>query len=182
MRRAHLTWGNTMRRRLALILSLLATPALANSLETFLSSNGGNSCWERSYDAAHLKAHPKQIVTKIRLSTEVQDDGSIYAQLGFNLRKRTGEGGRFDYAVGSQCSAKGEAISCSSEWDAGTFEIELLKAGTLITGVLITNKGMIVNPSNYDSEDIADNSVDLSKSDDAAWLLRRLDNDSCDIY
>jgi hypothetical protein len=177
MRRAHLTWGNTMRRRLALILSLLATPALANSLETFLSSNGGNSCWERSYDAAHLKAHPKQLVTKIRLSTEVQDDGSIYAQLGFNMRKRTGQGGGFDYAAGSQCSAKGAGISCPSEWDAGVFTIE-----TSGEGLLINNRGMIVNPSNYDSEDIADNSVDLSKSDDATWLLRRLDNDSCDIY
>jgi hypothetical protein len=164
-------------QKILLLLSLLATPVLANSLETFLSSNDGNSCWERSYDAAHLKAHPKQIVTKIRLSTEVQDDGSIYAQLGFNMRKRTGQGGGFDYAAGSQCRARGERLSCPSEWDAGTFTIE--KSGGAL---LVKHSGMIVNPSNYDSEDIADNSVDLSKSDDATWLLRRLDNDSCDIY
>jgi hypothetical protein len=166
-----------MHLRLALIIPFLATPALANALETFLSSNGGNSCWERSYDAGHLKANPKQLVTKIRLSTEVQDDGSIYAQLGFNMRQRTGQSGPFDYAAGSQCSAKGAAIVCPSEWDAGTFTIE--KSGD---GILVKHSGMIVNPSNYDSEDIADDAVDLSKSDDASFLLRRAKAEGCNIY
>lgn len=166
-----------MRFRLALLLSFLATPALANTLETFLSSNGGNSCWERTYDAAYLKSRPKQLVTKIRLSTEVQDDGSIYAQIGFNMRQRNGTGGPFDYAAGSQCSAKGAAIACPSEWDAGIFTIE--KSGD---GILVKHSGMIVNPSNYDSEDIADNAVDLSKSDDASFLLRRAKAEGCDIY
>jgi hypothetical protein len=107
----------------------------------------------------------------------VQDDGSIVAQLGFNMRKRTGQGGRFDYAATSYCRAKGEAISCPSEWDAGVFTLQ--KSGD---GLLVKNSGMIVNPSNYDSEDIADNAVDLSKSDDASWLLRRSDDEGCAVY
>jgi len=166
-----------MHLRLALFIPLLATPALANSLETFLAAKGGNSCWERSYDAAHLKANPKQLVTKIRLSAEVQDDGAIHADIGFNLRKRTGQSGPFDFAAGSYCVAKSAAIACPSEWDAGTFTLE--KSGD---GILVKHSGMTVNPSNYDSEDIADNAVDLSKSDDASFLLRRTSDEGCDIY
>jgi hypothetical protein len=166
-----------MRLRSALLLSLLATPALANDLETFLSSNGGNSCWERSYDAAHLKANPRQLVTKIRLSTEVQDGGAIHADIGFNLRQRIGQSGPFDYAAGSSCAPKGAAIACPSEWDAGIFTIE--KSGD---GILVKHSGMIVNPSNYDSEDIADDAVDLSKSDDMSFLLRRANDEGCSVY
>jgi hypothetical protein len=157
----------------ALIVSGL-TGAAANPLESELAA-AANTCWERSYDAAHLKAHPRQQVTKIRLATEVQDDGAIVAQLGFNLRKRTGA---HDYAAFGYCKAKGQGIACPSEWDAGTFLISKGKGGTL----LVTNSHMIVNPSNYDSEDIAPGAVDLSKSDDAAWMVSRIDNESCDIY
>jgi hypothetical protein len=166
-----------MHRRLALLLSLLATPALANSLETFLSANGGNSCWERTYDAAHLQAHPRQMVAKVMLSAEVQEGGAIHADIGFNMRKRTGQSGPFDYAAGSSCAAKGAAIACPSEWDAGTFIIE--KSGD---GILVRHSGMIVNPSNYDSEDIADNAVDLSKSDDSSFLLQRAKEEGCKVY
>jgi hypothetical protein len=166
-----------MHLRLALLLPLFATPALANNLEAFLAAKGGNSCWEQTYDAGHLKTKPKQLVTSIRLSAEVQDGGAIHADIGFNLRKRTGQSGPFDYAAGSYCVAKGAALACPSEWDAGIFTIE--KSGN---GILVKHSGMIVNPSNYDSEDIADNAVDLSKSDDASFLLRRAQEEGCDIY
>jgi hypothetical protein len=166
-----------MRLRFALLIPLLATPALANSLETFLAAKGGNSCWERSYDAAHLKANPRQLVTSVRLSAEVQDGGAIHADIGFNLRKRTGQSGPFDYAAGSYCAAKGAAIACPSEWDAGIFTIE--RSGD---GILVKHSGMIVNPSNYDSEDIADTAIDLSKSDDASFLLRRAQEEGCSVY
>jgi hypothetical protein len=124
-----------------------------------------------------LKSHALQRVVRVRLSAEVMDDGSVHADIGFNLRERTGSGGGFDYAAGAYCEARGEAISCPSEWDAGSFLIERKGAD-----ILVSNKGMIVNPSNYDSEDIAPGSVDLSKSDDTSWLLRHSDDEGCDIY
>jgi hypothetical protein len=153
------------------------TGAAANPLEDELA-RASNTCWERSYDAAHMKAHPKQLVAKIRLSTEVQDDGSIVAQLGFNLRKRNGVGGAHDYAAFGICKAKGEGITCPSEWDAGTFSITKGKGGAL----LVSNRHMIVNPSNYDSEDIAPGAVDRGKSDDAVWMVTRIKDEGCDIY
>jgi hypothetical protein len=153
----------------------LASPLSANPLEEELAALS-NSCWERTYDAAHLKAHPRQRVTKIRLSTEVQDDGNIVASLGINLRQRLG-GQKFDYSAFGRCEARQDFLACPSEWEAGTFVIEKAKGG-----ILVYNKGMIVNPSNYDAEDIAPGSVDLSKSDDKAWLLSRIEDEGCDLY
>ena len=161
---------------MAAFLTLGLAPALANPLENELAALS-NSCWERTYDAAHLKAHPKQMVAKIRLSTEVQDDGNIVASLGINLRQRDGAG-RFDYKAYGYCQPKGGALACPSEWDAGTFSLEKGRNGAL----KIKNSRMIVNPSEYDSEDIADNAVDLGKSDDAVWLLTRIKDEGCDLF
>ncbi len=149
-------------------------PLAANPLESELAAMS-NSCWERTYDAAHLKAHPKQLVTKIRLSTEVQDDGNIYASLGINLRQDQGR--KFDYSAFAPCQAKGAALSCPSEWDAGAFSLEKAKGG-----LLVRNKDLIVNPSNYDAEDVAPNAVSLGKSDDAAWLLMPSADEGCDLF
>lgn len=151
-------------------------PALANPLENELAALS-NSCWERTYDAAHLKAHPLQRTVKIRLSTEAQDDGNIHAELGLNLRQRNGAGRPFDYAASSYCKVRGAALACPSEWDAGTFLLEKSR-----DGLLIHNRNMIVNPSNYDSEDIAPGSVELSKTDDKSFLLTRIKDEGCGIY
>ncbi len=151
-------------------------PAFANPLEKELAALS-NSCWERSYDAAHLKAHPGQRTVKIRMSTEVQEDATIRAELGINLRKRTGQSGPFDYVAFGYCEARKDFVACPSEWDAGSFLIEKAKGG-----LKVYNKGMIVNPSNYDSEDIAPGAVDLYESDDKSWLLKRIKDEGCDIF
>ena len=161
---------------LAAFITLGLAPALANPLEKELAGLS-NTCWERTYDEAHLKAHPSQRTVKIRLSTEVQEDGTIRAELGVNLRRRTGAGGRFDYAAFGYCEARKDFLACPSQWEAGSFLIEKAKGG-----LKVYNKGMIVNPSNYDSEDIAPGSVDLYESDDKQWLLKRSSDEGCDIY
>ena len=161
---------------MAAFLVLTFAPARANPLEKELAALS-NSCWERTYDAAHLKAHPLQRTVKIRLSAEVQYDGTIRAELGVNLRKRTGAGGPFDYASPAYCEARQASLACPSEWEAGSFLIEKAQ-----NGLMVYNKGMIINPSNYDSEDIAPGSVDLYESDDKQWLLRRIEDEDCGIY
>ena len=171
------TGGLVMLCRAILFAAVSALPASANEVEKILTAGGGNSCWERTYDAARLASHPKQQVVNIRLSAESQDDGSVVAQLGINLRQRTGEGGKHDYTAFGYCKAKGARTTCSPEWDAGSFTIEMAKGG-----VLVKNRGIIANPSNYDSEDISDKAVNLGKSDDKAWLLQRSNDESCGIY
>ncbi len=163
-------------RLAAVFVSALSASAFANPFEAELAAEG-NTCWERVYDAPHLKTHPKQQVARIKLSTEVQDDGSIVASLGINLRKRNG-GGKFDYSGFGYCKVKGAGIRCPSEWDAGSFSLEYGPENTL----KIVNNGLIANPSNYDSEDVAPNAVDLGKSDDRVWLLSRTADEGCDLY
>jgi hypothetical protein len=163
-------------RRIALCFVLLATPALANPLETELAA-ASNTCWERTYNVGHLAAHPRQLTQKIRLLTEVQDDGSIMASIGINPREPGGSG-KFDYVTFGFCKPKGGALTCAPEWDAGSFTLERVSKGEM----KVRNSHMIVNPFNYDSEDISDKALDLGRSDDAVWLLARVGDEGCELY
>ncbi len=156
---------------LAVMLILpLATPVLARPLERELPLRR-NACWERSYDAAHLATHPRQKVTQVRLLHQPPLDnstpGQIYLQLHFNLRERKTDS-NYDYAYGGFCRASGQTVRCESEWAGGVFHVVRGPNGTLD----VRNGGLIANPSNYDSEDIADNAVKLpAKPDDGTWRL-----------
>lgn len=156
-------------------IALACSPAMANPLEKSLAADG-STCWERVYDAAHLKSHPRQQVVKIRLSTDVQDDGTIVAALGMNLRKRIGDP-RLDYATTGFCKARGAGIVCTPEWESGTFTIERGKGET----VLVRNGGLIMNPAAHAAEEIAPGAIDLGKTDDASWRLNRIDS-GCEVY
>jgi hypothetical protein len=165
-----------MRLRFAIFILLLSFPALANPLEKELAA-AANTCWERTYNAAHLSTHPQQLTQKIRLSTEVQDDGSIVASIGIRPREPGGSG-LFDYVAFGYCTPKGSALRCAPDWDAGSFTLEKGAKGEM----KIRNGHMIVNPFNYDSEDISDKALDLGRSDDAVWLLARIGDEGCDLY
>jgi hypothetical protein len=166
-----------MQLRLALVLAFMAAPAFARPLEDELPVHSA-ACWQRTYDAAHLKAHPKQKVARIRLAhTGGEADGTLYLALDINLRKRANYGA-FDYVLGGYCKPDGAALTCVPEWDAGSFTIEKGPKQTL----LVRNHHMVVNPSNYDSEDIADNAVDLSRTDDAVWLLKPVYPENCERH
>jgi hypothetical protein len=165
--------------RLGIVLALafLTGSAQANELEQKLAPKGGLSCWERRYDEAHLASHPKQHVTAVRLSANREDDGRLIANLGFNLRKRI-ETGTFDYATFATCTAKGSAVSCETEWDSGRFTLDARPDGKL----LLRQYKLLMNPANYASEDIAPDAVDLSKSDDAAFVLAPIADAKCEVY
>lgn len=156
---------------LALMISLPhVAPAMAHPLERELPPRR-EVCWERLYDAAHLAAKPRQKVTQIRLMhmppAAPYEDGKVYLQLHFNLRDRK-TSGTYDYAYGGFCKARGQALRCQSEWEGGVFHVARGPGGTLD----IRNSGLIINPSNYDSEDISDDAVRVpAKPDDGVWRL-----------
>ena len=158
-----------------LAFALWAPSASANLLQDALATSG-NSCWARTYDEAHLKAHPSQNVSKIRLSSEVQDDGTVAITLGFKIRGKEGGGGRYGYNAFAYCRPNGPELKCIPEWEAGHFSI---KSGPK-NALTVVNHGLIINPSNYDSEDIADNAVNLAGSDDKTWILRPVYPENCD--
>lgn len=155
----------------AMLLPALAIPAVARPLERELPPRR-DACWERIYDEAHLKAHPGQKVTRIRLVhlPSKWPDGqanSFYVLLYFNLRQRNALTG-FDYQLGGFCKPSGDGLRCEPEWEAGTWRIERGPNGT----VRVRNSGLSANPNPYDAEEIADNAVRIpAKPDDGVWQL-----------
>jgi hypothetical protein len=67
-----------------------------------------DTCWERIYDDAHLKAHPRQQVVQIRLFHLPSHwprpaPGVTFVALEMNLRARTHGSDAFDYSLGGFC-------------------------------------------------------------------------------
>jgi len=100
-------------------------------------SHGAQACFVRTYDADHLKRHPKQKVTELVLflryitlsgedatliSTENGGTEKQYFRYDFTLAAKTKEHDRTLYASGDCASAEG--IGCGVECDGGGIEIE----------------------------------------------------------
>jgi hypothetical protein len=135
-----------------------------------------DTCWERIYADAHLKAHPRQQVVKIRLfhlpSRWPQPaSGVTFVALEMNLRTRTHGGDAFDYSLGGFCRPSPGGLRCEPEWRAGSWQIEPGAKGSLI----VRNDDITVNPSASAGEERADNAVTLkAANDEAAWQLQRM--------
>lgn len=164
------------------LLMLAAAGASARPLERELPPKA-KACWSKVYDEGHLKAHPKQRVTAIKL-VHLPDDwsdsenGRFYVDLRFKLRGKTSSND-FEYSLSAFCGATKGGLICKNEWDAGTWRISASSGG-----LLIRNGGMIIaNPIPYDAEEIADGAVRIrAEPDDRAWLLdSRTSDASCKI-
>lgn len=163
-----------MRKAAVLALTLIppALPAASRPLESELPLKRA-ACWERSYDEAHLKAHPRQKISRIRLvhlpeTWSGAPPESIFVMLYMNLRQRK-PGNDYDYQLSGFCKARGQGLHCVPEWEAGSWRIERGPQGTLD----IRNNGIIANPNPYDAEEIADGAVTIpAKPDDGIWRLR----------
>ncbi|PTM40260.1 hypothetical protein [Bosea sp. 124] len=160
---------------------LLAGPACARPLEGELPPKRA-ACWERRYDSAHLAAHPRQKVSRIRL-VHLPDDGKAEPSRGFfvvlyiNLRQRTQARAGYDYHISGFCKPRGTGVHCVPEWEAGSWRIERGPDGALD----IRNGGIVANPNPYDAEEIADNAVAIpARPDDGLWRLGRA-ADACVI-
>ncbi len=119
-------------RALALVLTAAAaSPAAlaADDLYTryFAGVDGGRPCYQRVYDDAHLKAHPKQTVRRIfvdfevdRRSDQSRKNGAddFEAGIGFML-KRSSEW----YGQALSCKTVRDHFECYLEADGGTFTL-----------------------------------------------------------
>jgi hypothetical protein len=158
-----------MRRLMALAafcpgVTVFTAPLLARPLESELPPKTP-ACYERIYDAAHLAAHPKQEVTRIRLVHTGQSAPNEVMFLTIDIAVR---GKREVYSLGGVCEADGRGLNCTPEWNAGTFRVEASQDGSL----LVTNRSMLFNPSNYAAEEPAPNAIKL-EGDDRTWRLQR---------
>jgi hypothetical protein len=172
------TWGLL----LVIGVALWAGAARARPLEQELPLKRA-ACFERAYDAAHLKARPRQQVTRIRLlhlpdQWTALEDGRFYVSLVANLRSRRGDDG-FDYRLGGFCRAEGASLVCTPEWEAGRWRIERGPGNSLD----IVNGNVVLNPYNHDAEEIAPGAVRVRAApDDRRWRLVRVsDQASCKL-
>jgi hypothetical protein len=133
-----------------------------------------DACWERIYDDAHLEAHPRQQVVRIRLlhlpSRWPQPaQGVTFVELEMNLRTRTHESDGFDYSLGGFCEPSLGGLRCEPEWHAGSWQIERGANGSLI----VRNNDIKVNPSSSAAEERSADAVTLKAADDeAVWRLQ----------
>jgi hypothetical protein len=176
--------GLTSAMRLMLFAGLLSAEAAgARPLEAELPRDR-KACWERIYDAAHLAAHPWQKVVRIKLvhmpqSWREAEGGAFYVDLKMTLRKRRPGGHAFDYSLGAVCKADGASLLCVNEWDAGSWRIERAAGGGL---VVRNGGGIIMNPSPYDAEEVADGAAPVPAApDDRAWALEPSPDAACRI-
>jgi hypothetical protein len=80
-----ISWRNAMNGRAAIVLTVMlgaTCGALAASEDNPLSravppEEGASACYSRTYDAAHLKAHPRQMTQNVMLSLRYQQGQHI---------------------------------------------------------------------------------------------------------
>lgn len=138
--------------------------AAARPLETELPV-GGAVCYERAYTPGHLATHLKQQVTHIKLDVSSQDSQEGKETIAA-LVEVTLTGKSEPYDLSGFCTPDAKGLRCKPEWDAGTFRIDPAKEG----GLLVTNQGMVFNPSGYDAEERAPGAIRLT-GDDKAWQI-----------
>ena len=165
--------------RLAFI-SMLTAPLFLAATTTVMAESqllpDRDTCWERIYDDAHLKAHPRQQVVQIRLfhlpsRWPRPAPGVTFVALEMNLRARTHRSDAFDYSLGGFCQPSYGALRCAPEWRAGSWQIEFGANGSLI----VRNDDITVNPTSSAAEERSEDAVTLkAANDDAVWRLQRM--------
>ena len=162
------------------LVSLLAAPLVLAATTTVMAESqllpDRDTCWERIYDDAHLKAHPRQQVVRIRLfhlpSRWPQPaPGVTFVALEMNLRARTHGSNAFDYSLGGFCQPSRDGLRCEPERHAGSWRIERGPNGSLI----VRNDDITVNPSSSAAEERSEGTVTLAAAnDEAAWRVQRM--------
>ena len=105
----------------ALSLAAMAAPAAAASLFRDWQA-GGPHCYARSYDAKHLAAHPRQLLTSFTLSDgppgSTLAKGTLEVSLAFTVR-----GHKEVFPTLGICRDGGASMRCDVESDGGSFTV-----------------------------------------------------------
>lgn len=136
--------------RLAVLIAFfgMTTAALAGDDATLqaeifghtLDKDNGYACYTRSYDAAHLAAHPHQNVTTamLLLTGRPGPDGNYAADVDFTFRKHKKHFQAFGNCPSvSTDPAKGpvQQLSCGIDCDGGTIGVKLEDADTVLVSL-----------------------------------------------
>jgi hypothetical protein len=171
-----------------------AADKVAPALRELLAPRHGNQiCFARTYDAAHMRAHPKQKVRRMSLLIEVEhikeDNLSRY---NFTLRVAMKGGGKMletsgecGWAYGDK-PPQGSMIRCGVECDGGGVDIEQQRGtrNLLVHLTDVDEKGQPGRPGRIRmavcGDDDEENSVDLvSGADDRTFRLSKARASTC---
>ncbi len=109
--------------RLALALTLAATPALAESPQAAMFPSDA-SCYLRQYSQIHLAGHPDQMVREIALGPAGQQGHQLVLRVAVYLRGSTER-----FTADAYCENTGGSLSCGLEGDGGWFTLESARQG-----------------------------------------------------
>ncbi|MES2540716.1 MAG: hypothetical protein V4720_05055 [Pseudomonadota bacterium] len=138
-----------------------AVPALAQSPQDRMFPDQAN-CYARIYAPEHLAAHPKQRVTEMRLSPDVQIAAPLLA-LHIEVTLRGTPGGAFEFY--GYCENEGETtLYCAMEGDAGGFTLTPARSGAVL--LTVSSLGMSFE------NDAGFVTLEHKKGDDRTFLLQ----------
>jgi hypothetical protein len=141
-------------------------PTHAQSLYDTLTHNG--ACFARTYDEAHLRAHPDQTVTHFFLGDPGSDWVEAQTPAHYNLAFGFQVVGSTDaYSGVAICEPQGALAACDIESDGGSFTVERNGAGLRIRLERMQVEGM------------QDFSPDLALRDNRVMLLRPAQSSVC---
>jgi hypothetical protein len=125
-------------------------------------------CYARTYDAAHLAAHPRQTVTRFFVGDPgaawraAQEAGGVTVLFGFEIVGRTGS-----YSGIAICEPAETIIQCGIEGDGGSFTLE--PEGDDLRVII----------ARVEVEGPRDFSPDIAQADNRVMLLRPAQSSDC---
>lgn len=173
--------------RAILIFSVLfSTSVFASQVSTMRSIFAGvtvkkSACYTRSYDPAHLAAHPKQTVreikVKLKLGTFPGYEADAQYMVGIQV-KRVNENKRWTNNI--TCMDSDEGVRCTVDCDGGS--VNLVERSTSVAGgsLILKNNGVLLyGGCGEDSEDIETIFLTAEPNGDDVFNLRQADAAVC---
>lgn len=126
------------------------------------------ACYARTYDAAHLAAHPRQTVTRFFIGDPgaawraSQAPGEIVVLFGFELLGRSNL-----YTGVAVCEPTENHVQCAIEGDGGNFALAANGDGLRVTATRVQVEGA------------TDFSPDIAQADNRVMLLHPAQSSQC---
>lgn len=140
-----------------------------------------NRCFQRTYDKAHLKAHPRQTVSGIHLGyAPTNEDGTPNTASGFELSFMFQLKQSDDWFSGTaSCKTAGDHFACALEGDGGLFNVTP-KAGGL--SLAVVNRGGTDAKANQINLEGANGFSGFGKpgGDDLVFVIPKVANSVCE--
>jgi hypothetical protein len=154
----------------AFLLAACSAPVSAEAPTLFQTLTRPSACFARTYDAAHLAAHPHQTVTRFFVGEAgaawrpTQTPGHFNVAFGFQIVGRSDT-----YAGLGICTPSGDRAACDIEGDGGAFTISR------------HDDGLRIDATRIEVEGANDFSPDLAAADNRVMLLHPAAAPACSV-